>query len=202
MKAFCITLPETPERTAAAKAHFAERGVDGITFVDGIHAETFGLYTTHPYLIDDPKRGGHIIPQRQVGCMLSHFMLWTALSLLDEAGPFLILEDDAEFSEDWAARLNWALKNTPSDVDLLYIGSGLTEDKPKTQVAFNVWEVMYPLCTHAYIVWKKALPVLLSTQRDIWAPVDLSLYFRSLPLLKVYTVLPRIVSQRNMEIAP
>jgi len=204
MRTFCITLPENPERTDGARKHFADMGVPDVEFVAGICAKTFGLFTTHPYLQDDPKRGGSIIPQRQVGCMLSHYMLWSALALQpdDRDDSFLVLEDDAEFPVDWEARTVEALNDAPKDADMLYLGSCCTADKPKAQVKGDVWEVKWPLATHAYVVWKKALPVLLATQRDVYAPVDLSLYFKTLPLLRVYTVLPRIVSQRGTELSP
>lgn len=201
MRTFCLTLPETPERTEGAVKHFADMGVPGVEYIQGIHAQTFGLFTTHPYLHDDPKRGGCIVPQRQVGCALSHYMLWTALSLLPDERYF-VLEDDAEFPAGWRARAEDALQDVPKDADLLFLGSCCTADKPKEQIRDEVWEVKWPLATHAYVVWKKALPVLLATQRDVYAPVDLALYFKTLPKLRVYTVLPRIVSQRGTELHP
>lgn len=200
-RTLCLTLPETPERTAGARKHFADMGVEGVEYVDGICAKSFGVFTTHPYLHDDPKRGGCIIPQQQVGCMLSHYLLWSACRLLNEERVF-ILEDDAEFPVGWQERLARALADTPADADLLFVGSCCTADKPKTLVRGEVWEVKWPLATHAYVVWRKALPVLLETQRDVYAPVDLALYFKTLPRLRVYTVLPRIVSQRGTELHP
>lgn len=204
MRTLCLTLPETPERTDGARKHFADMGLMRLRpeFFHGICAKSFGLFTTHPYLVDDPKRGGSIIPQRQVGCMLSHYMLWSALNLIQDEGIFLVLEDDAEFPADWDARFWEALNNVPEDADMLFIGSCCTADKPKTPVKGDVWEVKWPLATHAYVVWRKALPALLATQRDVYAPVDLALYFKTLPQLRVYTVLPRIVAQRGTELSP
>ncbi len=201
MKTFCITLPETPERTAEARVHFEHYDVDA-EFYTGIHAATFGLFTTHPYLHDDPKRGGHIIPQRQVGCTLSHISLWSALTLIEQEHQFFILEDDAEFHAGWQDQLAAALRDTPADADMLYVGSCCCADKPQTHVKGNVWDVRWPLCNHSYVVWAKALPTLLATQRDVYAPIDIALYFKTLPQLRVYTVLPRLISQRGTPLHP
>ena len=195
MKTLCIVCPEDPAREAAARAHFAERGVSPWYF-PGIHAETFGLFTTHAYLLNKPKSGGEIMPPCRVGCFLSHYAAWLACSLLNE--PVLILESDAEFSADWDLQLSDALAATPYDVDLLFVGSCNCSDKPQTQISGPIWRVEWPMCTHAYIVWPSALPVLLRTQRDCRAPIDISLGLHAFPLLNVYTVLPRIVGQREM----
>ncbi len=200
MRTIAITLPENPFRREEAAQHFRERGLF-VEWMLGVNAEKFGLFTTHPYLKDDPVRGGHIIPQRQVGCMLSHYMAWTVCnSLPDEA--VMIVEDDADFPEDWIERLKAALDNTPEDADILYVGNCNCADKQKEQIAGEVFDVKYPLCTHAYIVWKKAIPLLLRTQRDAFAPVDISLYYNSLPQLNAYSVLPRIISQRGTPLSP
>lgn len=207
---FCITLPETPGRRAAALKHFDECGalLDlGVRVLNGIHAKSFGLMTCHPYEVDDPG-SGFTIPPKHVGLHLSHYMAWTVCRHSEVgSGPpgssaFIILEDDAQFEAGWQVRLVQALRDVPADADMLFIGSGNTFDKPKAQVKGEVWSVQWPQCTHAYVVWPKALPVLLETQRDTWAPIDLALIFRSFPQLNVYTVLPRIVSQRGQDIAP
>jgi GR25 family glycosyltransferase involved in LPS biosynthesis len=198
MRTFCITLPETPERTEVARAHFEQRGVPAEMF-HGIHGEKFGLSTRHKYTLDDPA--GYIIEPRHVGMCLSHYMLWQVLYRLP-GEHFLVLEDDAEFPADWQARLDQALRDAPCDFDILLIGSGNAEDKDKQHIKGAVWEVKYPFCTHAMVLSCRALPVLLTTQRKIWAHIDIALYFDSYPHLKVYTVLPRIVEQRDTSLHP
>lgn len=200
MRTIAITLPENATRHEEAVQHFRERGLF-VEWLHGFNAHVAGLFTTLPYTKDDPARGGHIIPQRQVGSALSHIMAWNICRFLDDE-CVMIVEDDADFPEDWIERLTAAFEHTPNDVDILYVGNCNCADKPKELVGGDVFEVKWPFCTHAYIVWKKALPVMLATHRKIWAPVDLSLYFETLPQLKVYTVLPRIVSQRGTPLSP
>ena len=198
-RTFCITLPENPERHERAKKHFEERGVT-VQFFEGIHAEKFGLHTIFTYEVDHPGTN-YKIGFKSVGNFLSQYMLWAALNLLPDE-HFMILEIDAEFPPDWQERLWSALQQTPPDFDMLFIGSCCTANAPKELISGPVWEVKYPACTHAFVVAKKALPILLRTQRKVYGAVDAMLIFHSLPLLKVYTVLPAIVGQRDTILTP
>jgi len=199
MRAFALTLSETPERTAKAKAHFDEHGVKA-QFINGIHAEKFGLLTTHAYEVDHPG-SGYRIPPKHVGMCLSHYIAWTVCSFFSDES-FLILEDDAQFAPDWKSRYHAAMAHLPQDWDLFYIGSCNCELSQKDHIGGEVFKVVNPMCTHAILIRNKAIPVLLETQRKIWAPIDLSLIFRSLPKLKTYCLLPRIVSQFDTVIQP
>lgn len=199
MKAFCISLLETPDRTAKAQAHFKERGVM-CQFFQGINAEVAGLRTLFPYEVDDPGSGFNIGP-KPTGIWLSHYMLWSALTLLSDE-RYMVLEVDAKFAVDWPQRMTAALRDVPSDFDMLYVGSCCCSIQPSTHVQGEVFEVKRPQCLHAYIVARKALPIMLNTQRRVYAPIDISLNFHSHPLLKVYAVLPRIVDQFDTEIMP
>lgn len=199
-KSFVITLPETPERTDAAKRHFAEVGMDAVVF-NGIHAAGFGLQTQFPYEVDAPGSGFNI-GQKYVGVWLSHYMLWSALNLMD-GSHFHIMEVDAKLASDWRPRFESALQSVPGDFDLLFTGSCCCAGHDISRVAGDVFRFNRPTgpqCLHSYIVAKKALPVMLETQRKLYAPIDCSLVFHTFSKLKVYVVLPRIVSQFNTEI--
>jgi GR25 family glycosyltransferase involved in LPS biosynthesis len=227
MKIVCITLPskdykrmgglygtsETSGPPAAAAAnrmrdHFAERGVDA-SFFYGLHAEKLGLRTIHPYEVDAPGSGWNMGPG-PTGCWLSHRALWAALLLLPSDPPsthtpndiFFVLEDDARFAPDWRQRLDAALIVAPADWDLIWVGSCCTQDKPKTHVAGDLYEVKWPLCTHGYLVRRKALPVLIETQDEArcYAPIDISLTFHSMPKLRTFTILPRLLDQFDIHI--
>jgi hypothetical protein len=49
---------------------------------------------------------------------------------------------------------------------------------------------------------KKALPVLLDVHQKIWASLDIAMEYESLPKLRVYTILPRMVNQRATPLPP
>lgn len=199
LRTFCITLPEYPERRDKAKKHFQDRGM-AVEFFDGIHAERAGLRTIHNYDVDHPGTNFNI-GHKIVGIALSHIMLWSALKLLWD-DHFMVLEDDCEVPENWHSRLSNAMRDVPADFDMLYPGSCCCDGKPKTLIAGEVHEVKYPLCTHGYIVARKALPVLLNAHRKIYGPVDCTMVFHAFPQLKVYTILPRIFSQFDTVIQP
>lgn len=199
MRTICITLPENPERTQRAKQHFAERGVNAEFFI-GINGAKMGIITDHPYMIDrkegDPK---FYVGNHCVGIFLSHYTIWNAMALMLDEHIF-ILEDDAKFDEDWKAKFDKALQDAPNDFDVLFIGSCDAKNKPKRRINNNIYEVKYPMCFHAYVVAKKAVQHLLLTNRDCYAPIDISVTLHSFDKLKVLTLLPRIVSQFNTEI--
>jgi hypothetical protein len=109
---------------------------------------------------------------------------------------FFVIEDDAIFPPDWQPRFDRAVADA-GDFDLLYVGSCCTGGKERVRVAGDVYEVKWPLCTHGYVVAKKALPVLIETQdaATCYAPIDISMGFHSAPRLRVLTLLPRLLEQ-------
>lgn len=197
MKTFCISCPELPERRSTAEKHFQAMGVEA-TFIDGIHADTFGILSWKPYEHDYPGRG-HLIPTSQVGLFLSHYMVYQVCLHLPES-TFLILEDDAKFPDGWSSRFEKAMEDVPGDWDIVLVGSSNCADKPCDQIKNEIWEIKYPFCTHAMMIHKKALPVMLRELRGAPMQIDLALILHVYPKLKVYTIWPRIVGQRGMDL--
>lgn len=198
MKTFLLYCPEIEGDLENAKKHLGARGI----FFDpimAIHGEKFGLLPSRPYNVDKPGQG-HLTPISQVGLTLSHYMTWQICELLPD-DEFLILEADAKFPVDWVDRLVIARSDLPQDWDIFLIGNSNTEDKPKEHICGDVWVVKYPFTTHAYIVRRKALRTLLEHCRDATLKIDILLIQRAYPLLKVYTMLPRLVEQRGTELA-
>lgn len=198
MKIFCISCPsELPENHLLAVNHFLERKVD-VEFINGIHAETFGILSWRPYRKNHPKLG-ELIEMAQVGLSLSHYMAWQVCRFT-RGDLFMILEDDAVFPEDWKDRTADALANVPADFDILLIGSSHCADKPSEHIKGEIFEVKYPFCTHAYIVTSAAAAHLMELVRDASMHIDIAMIEKAYPQLRVYTVLPRIVSQRGREL--
>lgn len=200
MRTIFISLPhESPERTEAARKHFAEHGISAELFV-GVHGEKMGLIQTNPYMVDR-KPGDELFyaGPKPLGIFLSHYSLWTMMQHLPDEHVF-ILEDDAKFEDGWKEKFEGAMQDVPADFDFLYIGSCCSKHEPTRLIKGLVHEVKYPMCFHAYVVAKKAVPHLLATNRDCYAPIDISVKFHSFDKLKVYTLLPRIVGQFNTDI--
>jgi|SRR6185295_11307288 len=202
MRTISITLLEHADRRAAAEQHFAEIGME-VEFYEGINAQKMGVKCDRPYMRDRVEGdelffGGYHV----TGIFLSHYSLWSALTLMPQEHT-LILEIDAHFNPDWKQRLEQAMRDVPPDFDWLFVGSccaGKMESNYDRNVKGDIYEVKWPMCMHAYVVAKKALPHLLKTSRDCYCPIDISTKLYSFPEMKVYTLLPRLANQRNTEI--
>jgi len=210
MRTVCVTLSRAYAREQAggtvrdpetAKRYFESEGLK-VDFFYGINAPQLGVVTTLPYEVDNPGSGFNI-GSRGVGCWLSHRSLWAALLLLPE-DYFLVLEDDAKFEVGWREKLDAALRDAPPDWDIIYVGACCAADKPRTQIRGDLYELKYPMCTHGYFVRKKALRYLIETQdaARLYAPIDISLIFHSLPQMKVFTVFPTIMTQHGTVLSP
>jgi len=200
MMTICISLMEQPERKEKAKQHFAEMGVDNVVFYEGLNAEKMGFNGTNPYMLDR-KEGDELfyIGTKPTGIFLSHYSLWSALTLLPDE-HFFILEIDAQFTEGWKEKFEQALKDVPDYFDWLFAGSCCCDMRHKTHVKGDIWDIRWPMCFHAYVVAKKALPHLLATNRNCYAPIDISTTLHSFNAMNVFTVYPRIVNQFDTEI--
>lgn len=199
IRAFVATVPEFPERTEFIQNHFKSVGLQAEEF-HCLNADLAGVSTKWTYERDNPGSGWRI-GEKPTALWISFYMLWSALNLLPDS-HFLTLEWDAQFKPNWKELTEKALNDVPSDFDMLFLGSCCCNGAWKQHVRGNVWEVKYPACGHATIIAKKALPVMLRTQRKIYAPMDISLMLHTMPLLKVYAILPRIVDQFNTVIPP
>ena len=201
MRTVCIALLARERYPGRREAHFRERGVNADIFY-GVDGTNTSLTTNRLYELDGPGAECNI-GGKGVGIWISHRMLWSALLLLPDE-EFFVLEDDVRFPEDWRGRVFGALADAPPDWDMIYVGSCCTQDKPGRLVRGNVHEVLYPFCLHGYLVRKKALLTLIRTQEEAgcYGPIDVTLTLHSLPKLKVYTVIPRVLDQWDMELVP
>ena len=199
IRPFVMTVQEFPEKTEFIQRHLKEVGIEAENFNclcaydPKTKALVAGLKTSHPYEYAAPGSGFNIDP-KSIALCVSFQMFWTAAMYMPE-DYFLFIEWDAKFHPDWRARTEQALRYVPPDFDFLFLGSCCTKDRPKTHVKGEVWEVKYPMCNHAQIIAKKAMPTLLRTQRKFYAPADISLAFHAFPHLKIYTLLPRCADQ-------
>lgn len=198
MKILSIECQELSLSMMRNREHLKKRGINA-SFIQGIHGETFGVLPSRPYNVDRPGTG-QLTPISQVGLTLSHYMAWQVCHHLPDE-EFMILEDDAKFPEDWSERLHVAMTDLPDDWEIFLIGSSGSWDKEKTHVCGDVWEVRYPFCTHAYMIKRIALPMLLTCCRDATTKIDLLLIREAYPKLRVYTMLPRLVDQRGTDLA-
>lgn len=208
-----LYLPDEPvwlDRREAMDEHLLEQGITDTIHVAGIHAKKFGIIGTHPYELDKPN-GGHMIGQKYVGSFLSMYVIYNVM-LHHSADYFMVLEDDTRFNPDWRERLTKALDEIPKDFDFLFVGSCCAVGKGEIQVKegsevyryprTSQFPALYPMGGNCYIIAKKCLEHVISTQRDAYAHADISLALHSFPQMDVYAILPRLCEQLNNENLP
>lgn len=181
------------------KRNLQSAGISDYRIFYGVNGEKSGLKASIPYEFDNPG-SGYVIGAKHVGCSLSHWVLWTALDF-DRATPdmVMILEDDIVFRPHWKETVERALTKLPEDWDILYPGSCCTRQRMGRELDSNLFEGM-PLCTHCYIVRKKALKTLIETNEEVYAPIDLQMYFKSRDKLKCFTIFPRVADQDGCDL--
>lgn len=201
----CLSLPEKPERREAARKHFDDSGLNGVTFLTSINGARFGLKTIFPYAVDDPS-GNFFCGHHETGIFLSHYIAWQIAAL--GHGPVMVLEDDAKFEYGWKDSTNAALRDAPLNTDFIFVGHCGAAGAMKDHIAGNLWHVRWPSCFHCYIIWPEAAQYMMETMRKMFGPVDLMTYVEdprggsSAPFknMKAYSILPRRVSQFNTAI--
>lgn len=142
----------------------------------------------------DLDRAGERLETKHVAATLSHYLVWKVMQYQPD-DCFWVLEYDVRLVHDWQQTYALALRNLPDDWDVFFLGSCCCKGRNTTLVGGNVYEVIYPLCGHAIMYRKKALPTLLKEHQKINAPLDIAMFHMSLPKLRVYTALPPIVQQ-------
>ena len=108
----------------------------------------------------------------EIGCFLSHKLIWEKTFFDKDSNYSIIFEDDAIFSENFAKNFNEII-NTNIDFDILFVGGRFTNNYKMINcikvtdkiVKYNYnkeWELIdCNRTTHAYIVSKKCCELLL-----------------------------------------
>ncbi len=215
IKPISLYLPDDPEwiaRDNRAREYFEQQGIIDTLWIAGIHAQKWGIQGRHIYLLDGRPEEQFYFGDKNVGCFLSCYVVYSVMNVLPDS-HFLFMETDCNFDEGWKEKLEQALIDIPRDFDFLFIGSCCAEDKNPIRVreGSNVFHFPYlgkekwdwmPQCGHCMIIAKKCIPHLIATNRDVANPIDISLIRYSFPELKVFAILPRLARQAEQTILP
>lgn len=197
-KVFCLTLKETPLRRQYAEQHFESHKLN-VEFFEGIHGENFGLKTTIPYKDDNPFGEDYFITSGHIGCIISHLMLWKTLQYLpyDE---ILILEDDIILCDNFKEKFIKYKSELPEDWQYVFVGNCcLPPEEYQIKITENIISTYIPpMCTHAYMIKKSSLPILIETNSLAWSHVDIQIQKRSLKKLKHYVFNPVLATQKSL----
>lgn len=192
MKYYCISLRETPERTARVRAEFEREGVP-VTWVWGIFGKAMEIKS------ETPMHSDYFVNRGVTALVLSHHMAWN-LAQHDQAEEFMVFEDDVVLPENFLAKWAAIRAKVPDEVDGVYLQSCCVDDqKWKQKYRDELWDVRYPLCTAAIWWRQRAIPTLVEHTKPANTPVDILLEQKTLRHLKVLTVLPELVSQLTLQ---
>lgn len=185
-----------------ARNYLISIGITDTHEIAGIHYN-WGVAGRHIYLADGKPQEQYYIGDKKVAGNLSQYLCFSVMNGMDHT-HFMFMEGDVRFVDGWEARLEQAMKDVPEDFDWLFVGSCCAADKEPLHVKGDIYEFpyrgpekwnYYPQCSHCFIVAKKALQLLIDTNRDVANPSDVSVIINSFPSMKVYAVLPRIADQ-------
>ena len=184
------------QRWQLEEEHLKAAGVPYKPFC-GIDGKVSGLTTEYTFDSIYPGEGRRLgIPV--VSIYLSHYMLWKTLEYQD-GDYFLILEDDCRFDADWRTRFDAAWAILPDDWDFLYVGSCDQDRAASGMVGENTnLYRQHAMCTHCYMVRKKAIPVLLDKMMRVCSPVDIAVIHQAFNHLNVYTISPSLAAQWSL----
>lgn len=196
-RTFVLTVRRPIKRFDETTKHLDEIGVKWERF-DGMDNQITRLQPLDTFDLD---RAGEKIGAKHVAATLTHYLCWKVCSYLPE-DSFWILEFDVRMADGWREQYEKAMSVMPDDWQIIFLGSCCCKGRETKHIAENVYEVHWPLCGHAIQVRQSALPILLDIHQKINMPLDIALYYMSLPKLRVYTILPRIVDQHATFLPP
>lgn len=204
-KIFCITLKDYINRKSYAEEHFKKHKLD-VTFHEGINGKNFGLKTVIPYMDDiffkNPnwKPGDSpmcFISQGQLGCLLSHYMLWNILNYLSY-DEYIIFEDDVILCENFIEKFLDYKSRLPKDWQYVFLGRSCLDNLTIKQHDQNVITTKFPpLGTFAYMIKKEIIPLLIETNNVAWTAIDIQIQKRSLMAknIKYYIFEPPLITE-------
>ena len=178
MKYYCISLRETPERTARVKAEFDREGVP-ITWVWGIFGKSMEIKS------ETPMHSDYFVNRGVTALVLSHHFAWN-MAQHDQAEEFMVFEDDVVLPENFLAKWAAIRAKVGDEIDGVYLQSCCVDDqKWKQKYRDELWDVRYPLCTAAIWWRQRAIPTLVEHTKPANTPVDILLEQKTLRHLKV-----------------
>ncbi len=204
-RTFVLTVRRDIQRFNDTVAHLDEQGIKWERF-DGMDNTITRLQAKDTFDFD---RAGDRLDAKHIAATLTHYLLWNMMSYQPDES-FVALEFDVRFVDGWQQQFDDAMSVLPEDWDLVYLGSCCCKDRETYRVLpkdnpyekTNLFDVRYPLCGHAIMYRKKCLETLLTVHQKINMPLDIAMYQMSLPKLRCYTILPRIVEQHNTFLPP
>jgi glycosyl transferase family 25 len=205
---YIISLKEPIEKQKYLKS----QGIETI-WIKGINGKIVGNKYIKNHISHFYSEYG---PRGSIGCALSHLKTWKTF-LKSNKDYCIVFEDDVVLKKKFAKRFERALKNTPSDYDILYLGSfGGTPKINFFTIIFDILQMSYPtfekinkyiskpkvaLGAHAYVLSKKGAKKLVTfLDKNIDNHIDYCIQnLVSKKLITTYTTTPRLAYQTSTD---
>ncbi len=196
-RTFVLTVRRDIQRFNDTVKHLDEQGIKWERF-NGVDNQICKLLPVETFDLD---RAGEKIGPKHIAATLTHMLLWQTMAYQSDES-FISLEFDVRFVDGWREQYEKAMSVLPDDWDMVYLGSCCCKGRDTHPLGENLFDVRWPLCGHSILYRKKCLETLLRVHQRINSPLDIAMYQSSLPLLRVYTILPVICYQHNTIVAP
>jgi FkbM family methyltransferase len=191
---FVIYCNELPEKQRVMESQLSAAGIEPTWFAS-VHGSTWGL---------------EVSAKATAGLSLGYYALWSHLwhSGISEA---LILEDDTVLAPNFHQRLLKIKRQLPQTWQFVYLGN-LGADKIEERITERfhapkgegIVRMKAPYGTHAVLVRRSALPVLLKHCKNSFNPIDCQIWDTVLNpigpngcLLDWYSCFPALATQRG-----
>lgn len=185
------------EKLTATEEHLKENGINQWSYYFGYPGQGLKLriFDKEIYYADP-----NVLRGKYLGQNITHYGLWASLKMMSERNPnetqWTVIEDDCRFKEGWTETFCEVLEELPDDWDMVFFGSCCTEIANLKKVTDRLYRGA-GLCLHWYMLRRRALDILLETNKFIRARLDVQMMKDSYPHLHTYTVLPTLASQHE-----
>lgn len=185
---YIISVPSVGERRAHAlqvKDKLTALGCN-VQIIDGLYYKQFDV-------IDHMCREGltydvldKSVSLSQIGCFLSHRIVWKLIAAGSESDYHVVLEDDMDLCDDFS--LPEIESRILSDYDCFYLWKHpFTADNQKAYLVNSFVSTFYKNWgTCAYMIRPSIARYMLNNLRAIVAPIDIMMITEILPKIKTY----------------
>lgn len=196
-RTFVLTVGRPIKRFDDTAAHLDSLGIKWERF-NGFDNQKCQLLPVRTFDLD---RVGERIGPKHIAATLSHMAIWFVMSY-QPADHFIVFEYDVRVQPNFAEQYAEVMANLPDDWQVVNLGACCCAGRTQEHVNGNIYRVAEPLCGHAMLYRKTALPILIREHQKIHQPLDIAIITQSWPLLRSFVVLPRIVEQHGTPLPP
>lgn len=150
---FIINLDRCPERLNLAKQRVRAAGFKDIYRITAVDAKNQGSldagWRDHGFPKFDSNDKEFLTYPGKQGCFLSHINLLRHI-ILKKIKITTVFEDDVQFHKNWNELAPQYYNNTPSDYEILYLGSQIDAPLESLEKLHIIRAPVF--CTHAYVI--------------------------------------------------